>query len=369
MAKHVDLDRVRAAAAAVLDPEIGRPLGDLGMVGETSLARGGRVRLQLRLTTENCPLAGELRTAVEAAAHTVDGVRDVEFDLVTMPPRERVELAERLKRTTAPLTGALGIGGTRVYAVASGKGGVGKSTVTANLATALAATGKRVGLLDADVWGYSIPHLFGVRRSPVVLGELMLPVPAHGVALMSIGFFVNEDQPIVWRGPMLHKALQQFVTDTYWGTLDALFVDLPPGTGDATLSLLQLLPDTTLLAVTTPQAAARVVATRVARMAAETGVPVAGVIENMSSAECEACGAQTAIFGTGGGAQLAEESGAPLLGKVPLDLALREAGDRGIPVVIDAPRASSALELTRIATALPTPARKFAGKALPLAVV
>ena len=288
MAAHVDLDRVRAAAAAVLDPEIGRPLGELGMIGETSLARGGRVRLQLRLTTESCPLAGELRTAVEAAARAVDGVRDVEFDLVTMPPRERVELAERLKRTTAPLTGALGIGGTRVYAVASGKGGVGKSTVTANLATALAATGKRVGLLDADVWGYSIPQLFGVRRSPVVLGELMLPVPAYGVALMSIGFFVNEDQPVVWRGPMLHKALQQFVTDTFWGTLDALFVDLPPGTGDATLSLLQLLPDTALLAVTTPQAAARVVATRVARMAAETGVPVAGVIENMSAAECGA---------------------------------------------------------------------------------
>lgn len=369
MAAHIDLDRVRAAAGAVLDPEIGRPLGELGVIGETSTARGGRVRLQLRLTTESCPLAGELRTAVEAAVRTVDGVRDVECDVVTMPQRERVELAERLKRTTAPLTGALGIGGTRVYAVASGKGGVGKSTVTANLATALAATGKRVGLLDADVWGYSIPQLFGVRRSPVVLGELMLPVPAYGVALMSIGFFVNEDQPVVWRGPMLHKALQQFVTDTYWGTLDALFVDLPPGTGDATLSLLQLLPETALLAVTTPQAAARVVATRVARMAAETGVPVAGVIENMSSAECGACGAQTAIFGNGGGAQLADESGAPLLGNVPLDLALREAGDRGVPVVVGAPRASSALELTRIATTLPTPARKFAGKALPLAVV
>jgi ATP-binding protein involved in chromosome partitioning len=369
MASHVDLDRVRAAAAAVLDPEIGRPLGELGMIGETSIARAGRVRLQLRLTTESCPLAGELRTAVEAAARSVEGVRDVELDVVTMPARERAELAERLKRTTAPLTGVLGIGGTRVYAVASGKGGVGKSTVTANLAAALAATGKRVGLLDADVWGYSIPHLFGVRRSPVVLGELMLPVPAHGVALMSIGFFVNEDQPVVWRGPMLHKALQQFVTDTYWGALDALFVDLPPGTGDATLSLLQLLPDTALLAVTTPQAAARVVAARVARMAAETDVPIAGVIENMSAAECRECGAQTPIFGVGGGAQLAEESGAPLLGNVPLDLALREAGDCGVPVVIGAPGASSARELTRIAADLPTPARKFAGKALPLAVV
>jgi ATP-binding protein involved in chromosome partitioning len=366
---HVDPQRVRAAAAAVLDPEIGRPLGDLGMIGEISVARGDRVRVQLRLTTEHCPLVNELRSAVEAAARAVEGVRDVELGIVTMPPRERAELAEQLTLTTAPLTGALGIGGTQVYAVASGKGGVGKSTVTANLAAALATTGQRVGLLDADVWGYSIPQLFGVRRSPVVLGELMLPVPAHGVALMSIGFFVNEDQPVVWRGPMLHKALQQFVTDTYWGRLDALFVDLPPGTGDATLSLLQLLPDTTLLAVTTPQTAARVVATRVARMAAETGVPIAGVIENMSAAECADCGAQTAMFGTGGGAQLAEESGAPLLGNVPLDLALREAGDRGVPVVIDAPGAGSARELTRIAATLPTPRRSFAGKALPLAVV
>lgn len=369
MAKHVDMDRVRTAASAVLDPEIGRSLGELGMIGETSIARGDRVRMQLRLTTGTCPLAAQIRSGVEAAVRAVDGVRDVQIEVVTMPTRERAELAERLKRTTAPLTGALGIGGAQVYAVASGKGGVGKSTVTANLAAALAATGKRVGLLDADVWGYSIPHLFGVRRSPVVLGDLMLPVPAHGVALMSIGFFVNEHQPVVWRGPMLHKALQQFVTDTYWGALDALFVDLPPGTGDATLSLLQLLPDTALIAITTPQPAARIVATRVARMAAETEVPIAGVIENMSAAECGQCGAQTPIFGTGGGALLAEESGAPLLGNVPLDLALREAGDRGVPVVIGTPGASSSRELTRIASALPTPPRKFAGKALPLAVV
>jgi ATP-binding protein involved in chromosome partitioning len=369
MAKHVDLDRVRAAAAAVLDPEIGRPLGELGMIGETSVGRGGRLRLQLRLTTENCPVVGELKAAVDSAVRMVDGVGEVEFDVIAMPARERAELAEQLTRTTPPLTGALGIGGTRVYAVASGKGGVGKSTVTANLAAALAATGKRVGVLDADVWGYSIPQLFGVRRTPVVLGELMLPIPAHGVALMSIGFFVNEEQPVVWRGPMLHKALQQFVADTYWGNLDALFVDLPPGTGDATLSLLQVLPDTSLLAVTTPQKAAQVVASRVARMAAQTDVPIVGVIENMSAAVCGGCGTQTAVFGTGGGAQLAEDAGAPLLGQVPLDLALREAGDRGVPVVIDAPAAASARELTRIAGILPAPKRKFAGKALPLAVV
>jgi len=369
MTVHADPARVRAAVAAVLDPEIGRPLGELGMIGASSIGRGGQVRLQLRLTTESCPLAGELRTAVVVAARAVEGVREVDVEIATMTARERAELAEQLKRSTTPLTGALGIGGTQVYAVASGKGGVGKSTVTANLAAALAATGKRVGVLDADVWGYSIPYLFGVRRTPVVLGEMMLPVPAHGVSLMSIGFFVTENQPVVWRGPMLHKALQQFITDTYWGTLDALFVDLPPGTGDATLSLLQLLPDTTLLAVTTPQATARVVASRVAKMAAETGVPVAGVIENMSVAECAECGCHTAIFGTGGGQQLAEEAEAPLLGQVPLDLALRDAADRGTPVVIDAPWASSARELTRITATLPTPRRKLAGQSLPLAVV
>lgn len=363
-----DLGRVRAALDTVRDPELGRPLAELGMIGEIT-ERRGRVSVQVRLTTENCPLVHELRHAVSTIVSGVDGVRGVEVSFVTMPARERAELADRLRTTAPPLTGALGIGGTRVYAVASGKGGVGKSTVTANLAAALAATGKRVGVLDADVWGYSIPQLFGVRRAPVVLGEMMLPVPAHGVGIMSTGFFVEEHQPVVWRGPMLHKALQQFVTDTYWGQLDALLVDLPPGTGDATLSLLQLLPDTTLLAVTTPQTTARVVAARVARMAAETGVPLAGVIENMSAAVCGSCGEQTSIFGSGGGALLAQEAGAPLLGQVPLDLELREAGDAGVPVVVAAPESAAARELTRIAETLPAPRRNLVGRALPLSVV
>lgn len=364
-----DPDAVRAAVGAVLDPEIGKPLGQLGMVGEIAIGFGGRARVQLRLTTESCPLAEEIRRRVGAAAGAVAGVRSVDVDTVAMSARERTDLAESLARESRSLTEGLGSGKTAVYAVASGKGGVGKSTVAANLAAALAAAGKRVGLLDADVWGYSIPHLLGARRAPVVLGGLMLPVPAHGVSLMSIGFFVTEEQPIVWRGPMLHKAMEQFISDTYWGELDALFVDLPPGTGDATLSLLQLLPETTLLAVTTPQTAARVVATRVARMAADTGVPLAGVIENMSASECAECGSHTEIFGSGGGAQLAAEAGAPLLGIVPLDLALRDAADRGIPVVIDAPHASSARELTRIASTLPRARRSIAGRPLPLAVV
>ncbi|MDN5748960.1 MAG: Mrp/NBP35 family ATP-binding protein [Pseudonocardia sp.] len=364
----VDLDRVRTALGAVHDPEIGRPLAELGMLGEIT-ARRGHVRVGVRLTTASCPLVDELRHAVTTVVSVEAGVRDVEVAFTAMAPRERAEFADRLKQAAPPLTAALGIGGTRVYAIASGKGGVGKSTVTANLAVALAAQGKRVGVLDADVWGYSMPQLFGVRRNPVVLGELMLPVPAHGVGLMSIGFFVDEERPVIWRGPMLHKALQQFVTDTYWGRLDALLVDLPPGTGDATLSLLEFLPDTTLLAVTTPQTTATVVAARVARMAAELGVPLAGVIENMTAAVCGSCGEHTAIFGTGGGSVLAQAAGAPLLGQVPLDVELREAGDRGVPVVVDAPDSASARELARIATALPTPQRTLAGRALPLSVV
>lgn len=365
-----DPEEVRAAVGAIVDPEIGKPLAQLGMVGEVSVGFGGRARVRLRLTTESCPLAGQISSAVEEAAGAVPGVRSVDVETAAMSALERTELAESLARENRSLTdGGLSAGGTTVYAIASGKGGVGKSTVAANLATALAASGKRVGLLDADVWGYSIPHLLGVRRAPVVLGELMLPVPAHGVSLMSIGFFVTEEQPIVWRGPMMHKAMEQFISDTYWGDLDALFVDLPPGTGDATLSLLQLLPETTLLAVTTPQTTARVVATRVAKMAAETGVPLTGVIENMSASECAECGSHTAIFGSGGGEQLAAEAGAPLLGRIPLDLALRDAADRGIPVVLDAPQASSARELTRIAGMLPKARRSIAGRSLPLAVV
>jgi ATP-binding protein involved in chromosome partitioning len=365
----VDLDRVRAAVGGVSDPELGRPLETLGMIGDVCAGRGGLVRVTLLLTTASCPLADELRAAVAAAAGGVESVRRVEVDAVAMPARQRAELADRLRRGARPLGGGLGGPGPAVYAVASGKGGVGKSTVTANLAVALAAGGKRVGVLDADVWGYSMPQLFGVRRSPVVLGELMLPVPAHGVSLMSIGFFVNEEQPVVWRGPMLHKALQQFVSDTYWGDLDTLLVDMPPGTGDATLSLLDLLPDAALIAVTTPQTAARVVATRVARMVAETGTTLAGVIENMSAAVCRSCGEQTSIFGSGGGDRLAEEAGAPLLGRIPLDLDLRLAGDRGVPVVVTAPESASGRELTRIARTLPTPRRSLVGRSLPLSVV
>jgi ATP-binding protein involved in chromosome partitioning len=369
LGRHADVDRVRAAVAAVIDPELGLPLGELGVIGEVRIGRGGRVRVAVRLTTASCPLTGELTAAVTDAARRVAGVRAVAVDVQAMTARERSELADRLRRGAGRVGSPLGEGQPVVYAVASGKGGVGKSTVTANLAAALAAQGKRVGVLDADVWGYSIPQLFGVRRNPVVLGDAMLPVPAHGVLLMSVGFFVDEDSPVVWRGPMLHKALEQLLRDTHWGRLDTLLVDMPPGTGDAALSLLDLLPGAALLAVTTPQTAARVVARRMARMATDAGMPIAGVVENMSASICPTCGEQAALFGEGGGSLLAGEAGAPLLGRVPLDVELRRAGDSGTPVVLASPQAASARELSRIADALPEPRRSLAGRPLPLSVV
>jgi ATP-binding protein involved in chromosome partitioning len=362
-----DLDGLRAALGAVADPETGRELAELCMLGQLGVASGGRVTLTVELVTRDYAHHDELRAALAAAAARAEPGRKLAVEFSSMPERRRVEVAEALRAGSSQVTGSLGQQ-TRIYAVASGKGGVGKSSVTANLAAALAAAGQRVGVLDADVWGSSIPQLFGVRRSPVALGGVMLPVTAHRVSLMSVGFFVTEDEPVVWRGPMLHKALEQFLSDVAWGELDVLLLDLPPGTGDITLSLLELVPDAALLAVTTPQTAARSVASRVVRMARENGMPIAGVVENMAGAHCAACGHESPVFGTGGGAELATQAGAPLLGSIPLDVELRESGDHGVPVVIEYPQAASARGLTDIAAALPTVHRSLAGRSLPLSV-
>jgi ATP-binding protein involved in chromosome partitioning len=349
-------EEVAVRVHGVLDPEIGRPIGDLGMVDEVAVDRRGRVRVTLRLTTSSCPMVEEFRRRVHASVEDLTDSVDVRF--VEMSARERVELAERLRSGARSLTDGLG-SDTRIYAVASGKGGVGKSSVTANLAAALAASGQRVGVLDADVWGYSIPGLFGITRSPVVVGGLMMPVPAHGVSLMSMGFLVPDGAPVVWRGPMLHKALTQFLTDVHWGDLDVLLLDLPPGTGDVQLSLLELVPSAALIAVTTPQRAARDVANRVVSMARDSSMPIAGVVENMTGD----------LFGSGGGAALAEHASAPLLGQVPLDKALADAGDAGVPVVLREPDAPSAQILRGIAGALPTVRRPLIGRPLPLSPV
>ena len=360
------LAAIRAAVGRVEDPEIHRPIADLGMLGAVEAARDGRIRVEVLLTTPSCPLRETFAAEVTAAVRSVDPAAPVEIVFGSLSERARRDLATTLR---GPRPAGAPEVAPRIYAVASGKGGVGKSSVTANVAVALADEGLRVGLLDADVWGFSVPHLFGTRRAPVALSGLMLPVEAHGVRLMSTGFFLDADQPVMWRGPMLHKALQQFLHDVHWGELDVLLLDLPPGTGDVTLSLLELVPTAALLAVTTPQPAARTVASRVAAMAADARMPIAGVVENMSVATCAACGQGTALFGTGGGAELAEAAGVPLLAQVPLDIALRQAGDAGTPVVRRDPQAPSSRTLRALAAGLPTPRRSLVGRQLPLTVV
>lgn len=360
-----DADAVRAAVAQVEDPEIHRPIGDLGMLGSVDVDRAGRVTVEILLTTPSCPLKETFRDQVASAVHSVAPGAAVGIAFGALDDRARRDLAITLR---GPETGGIPVVAPRIYAVASGKGGVGKSSVTANLAVALVDQGLSVGLLDADVWGYSVPQLFGTRRAPVALNGLMFPVEAHGVRLMSTGFLVAEDEPVIWRGPMLHKALEQFLTDVHWGELDVLLMDLPPGTGDITLSLLELVPSAALLAVTTPQPAARTVASRVGRMALDARMPLAGVVENMSTATCQACGHGTALFGEGGGAQLADELGVSLLAQIPLDIAMREAGDEGTPVVRRSPTAASSQVLRSLAADLPTVRRSLLGVPLPLSV-
>lgn len=365
----VDLASVRRAASTVQDPELHLSLDQAGMLGDVQVDRAGRAQVTVRLTTPTCPMRDQLIAEVGAAITTVPGVTGVRVAVETMSEGERIQLATRLRGGREASHPFGPDSRTAVYAVASGKGGVGKSTVTANLAVALAGEGKRVGVLDADVWGWSIPQLFGVRRPPVALKGLMLPLQAHNVSLMSVGFLLDGDEPVVWRGPMLHKAIEQFLTDVYWGDLDTLLIDLPPGTGDVTLTLLELLPDAQLLAVTTPQLAAQTVAARVGRMARNARMPVAGVVENMSTMVCSSCRAQTPLFGEGGGARLADAIEAPLLGQVPLDLSLRTAGDTGIPAMVADPDASSVVQLRRIAAELPVVRRSLVGRSLPLSVV
>ncbi|MGO4186880.1 Mrp/NBP35 family ATP-binding protein [Pseudarthrobacter sp. TAF60_1] len=364
---------VHAALATVIDPELRRPITELGMVDSLDISSDGTVRLAVLLTIAGCPLRGTITADSERALSAVPGVTAVEVELRVMNRAQRDALKEQLRgagpQRGIPFNepGSL----TKVFAVASGKGGVGKSSLTVNLACALASQGLRVGIVDADVYGFSVPALMGITQAPTRVDDMILPPVAYGVKVISIGMFVTGNQPVAWRGPMLHRALEQFLTDVYFGDLDALFLDLPPGTGDIAISVAQLLPKAEILVVTTPQAAAADVAERAGAIATQTGQKVAGVIENMSYLEMPD-GGRMELFGSGGGAILAERLSAtvgadvPLLGQIPLDILLREGGDTGAPIVLSRPETPAAMALNGIAGKLAAKPRGLTGLRLGL---
>ncbi|MCT1830073.1 Mrp/NBP35 family ATP-binding protein [Brevibacterium luteolum] len=367
------VDAVRAALATVLDPEIRRSIVELDMVDDIAVADDGHVAVTVLLTIAGCPLKDTITRDTEAAVAKVDGVTGVTVTLGTMTPEQRQAMREKLQGPGAnreiPFNKPNSL--TRIYAVASGKGGVGKSSITANLAVALAAEGLRVGVIDADIYGFSIPGMLGVSGKPTKVDEMILPQVAHGVKVISIGMFVQPGQAVVWRGPMLHRALQQFLTDVFWGDLDVLLLDLPPGTGDIAISVAQLLPRSELLVVTTPQQAAAQVAERAGSVSTQTQQQVTGVIENMSWMEMPD-GTRMDVFGSGGGESVAKNltqitgGQVPLLGQIPLDPPVRTGGDEGTPAVLAAPDSPASTALRAVAQQLATRSRGLAGRSLGL---
>jgi ATP-binding protein involved in chromosome partitioning len=342
-----DRDEILRALEHVIDPELKRPVTELDMVRDVTVA-AGHVTVTIALTVAGCPLRSSFAEQVQRHVGAVPGVASVDLAFDVMTPEEKAALSSRLRGGRPEKTISLDPA-TRVIAVASGKGGVGKSTLTANLAAALADRGDRVGILDADVYGHSIPHMLGVEQRPVVVDTMIVPPVRGDLKLMSIGFFLEDNAPVMWRGPMLHRALEQFLSDVHWGELDTLVVDMPPGTGDVAISLGQLLPRAEALVVTTPQPAAQQVAVRAAAMAVKTGMRVTGVVENMSWLVGPEPGAGAEIFGSGGGEALAAEVGAPLLARVPLDPVLREAADAGRTVLEHAPGSEGAAAVVELA--------------------
>jgi ATP-binding protein involved in chromosome partitioning len=359
--------QVREALRSVLDPEIGRPIEDIGML-EGIEVDGSLVRVQVLITIEGCPLKDRITNDVTNAVMPLEGVERVDVGLSPMSEQQRSELVGKLRGATAPQAQKTFFtnSDTTVIAVASGKGGVGKSSVTVNLACAMAAEGHRVGILDADVWGFSVPRMMGVTGKPVGFNDMILPLEAHGVRIISMGFFVPEETPVIWRGPMLHKAIEQFLGDVYWGDLDFLLCDLPPGTGDVSISLASFIPGAAMLVVTTPQEAARKVAERAGKMAERTNLRPIGVIENMSYYVCPACGERDDIFGTGGGQEAADTLGVPLMAQVPLVPALRAGGDSGAPIVVTDPDAPASVALRESAHAVARATKSKVGKPLTL---
>src|SRR6201998_166920 len=327
---------IREALRSVIDPELRRSIVELDMVREIKLGRNGVVDVTDTLTSAGCPIRGHFQTAVSDAVSALEGVSHVNVYFDVLDDAQKAALRQKLGRGSLP-DGALAQVGA-VTCIGSGKGGVGKSTLTANLAAALAAEGKRAGVLDADVWGYSIPRMYGLgaTRPSVSAARKIIPLEAHGVKVMSIGFFVEEGSAVGWRGPMLHKALTQFLQDVDWGAIDHLLIDLPPGTGDVSMTLAQLLPQARFVIVTTPQPTAQKVARRSAEMARKLSLEISGVIENMAGFITPS-GERFQIFGEGGGQELADELDVPLLGKVPLTMPLREHADGGVPLVVEDP--------------------------------
>ena len=375
MSTQLSAEVVRDALATVDDPEIRRPITQLGMVKDVRLGPDGHVDVALYLTVAGCPMKDTLTKDVTAAVQRLAGVVSVAVELDVMSAQQRDDLKKQLRggQEEKEIPFARADSRTRVFAVASGKGGVGKSSVTVNLAVALAQQGLAVGVVDADVHGFSVPRMLGVERTPTRVDDMILPPVAHDVKVISIGMFVPGNQPVVWRGPMLHRALQQFLGDVFWGELDILLLDLPPGTGDIAISVAQLLPGSELLVVTTPQLAAAEVAERAGSIASQTRQHVAGVIENMSWLELPD-GNRMEVFGSGGGQRVAESlsrtlgTTVPLLGQVPLDVAVREGGDAGAPVVISAPDSPGAATLRGIARQLATRRQSLVGRQLGLSV-
>ena len=367
-------DAVRTALGSVNDPEIRRPITELDMVRAVEVDDAGRTRVTVLLTVAGCPLRDTITREVTAAVCAVPGVSAVEVVLDVMSDEQRTALREKLRGPAKQIPFAQPGSLTKVFAVASGKGGVGKSSVTVNLALAMAADGLSVGLLDADIYGHSTPRMLGVEGSrPTVVEQMILPVPTHDIRLISTEMFKpDRSQPVVWRGPMLHRALEQFLTDVYWGDLDVLLLDLPPGTGDVAISLAQLLPGSELVVVTTPQLAAAEVAERAGSIGVQTRQRVAGVIENMAWLACPHCGERLDLFGSGGGQSVADAlsraSGTtvPLLGSIPLDPALREDADAGRPYVLAHPDSPTAQALRAIASRLGNRQRGLAGMSLGL---
>ncbi len=365
---------VRAALAGVNDPEIHRPITDLGMVKSVDIEPDGTVRVGVYLTIQGCPMRDTLTASVSEAVRGVSGVTDVQVELDVMSDEQRQQLAASLRGGQAerevPFAKPDSL--TRVYCVASGKGGVGKSSVTVNLAAAMAADGLKVGVVDADIYGHSVPRMLGTDSRPTQVENMIMPPTAHGVRVISIGMFTPGNAPVVWRGPMLHRALQQFLADVYWGDLDVLLLDLPPGTGDIAISVAQLVPGAEILVVTTPQQAAAEVAERAGSIAVQTHQKIVGVVENMSGLPCPHCGELVDVFGSGGGQRVAEgltrATGAevPVLGTIPIDVRLREGGDDGTPVVLSDPDSPAATALRAVASGLGARQRGLAGMSLSL---